>query len=76
MSLPDKFIVFLGRTLSGPHHDDSMLKKEWPPDVDGFTDINVLVDVGYLGRPSDYGGDQIDVPQKKPRTSKKNPSPQ
>ena len=25
MSLPDKFIVFLGRTLSGHNHDYSML---------------------------------------------------
>lgn len=76
MSLPDKFIVFLGRTLSGHHHDDSMLKQEFPPDRDWFADINVLVDLGYLGMQSDYRGDQIDVPHKKPRTSQKNPSPQ
>ena len=75
MSLPDKFIVFLGRTFSGHNHDYSMLKKELPPDVDWFTDINVLVDLGYLGMQSDYDGDQIEVPHKKPRKSKKNPSP-
>jgi hypothetical protein len=44
MSLPDKFIVFLGRTLSGHNHDYSMLKQELPPELDWFTDINVLVD--------------------------------
>ncbi len=76
MSLPDKFIVFLGRTFSGHNHDYSMLKQELPPDRDWFTDINVLVDLGYLGMQSDYRGDQIDVPHKKPRKSKKNPSPQ
>ena len=76
MSLPDKFIVFLGRTFSGHNHDYSMLKQELPPDRDWFTDINVLVDLGYLGRQSDYRGDQIEVPPKKPRKSKKNPSPQ
>ena len=75
MALPDTFIVFLGRTLSGHNHDDSMLKKELPPEVDWFTDINVLVDLGYLGMQSDYCGDQIEVPHKKPRKSKKNPSP-
>ena len=64
MSLPDKFIVFLGRTFSGHNHDYSMLKKELPPDVDWFTDINVLVDLGYLGMQSDYCGDQIEVPHK------------
>ena len=44
MALPDKFIVFLGRTLSGHNHDYSMLKQALPPELDWFTDINVLVD--------------------------------
>jgi len=44
MSLPDKFMVFLGRTFSGHHHDYSMLKQELPPDLDWFADINVWVD--------------------------------
>jgi DDE superfamily endonuclease len=76
MSLPDKFIVFLGRTFSGHNHDYSMLKQELPPDVDWFTDINVLVDLGYQGIQSDYRGDQIEVPHKKPHKSKKNPNSQ
>jgi hypothetical protein len=76
MALPDKFIVFLGRTFSGHHHDYSMLKQEFPPELDWFTDINVRVDLGYLGIQSDYNGDQIDIPTKKPRKSKKNPNPQ
>jgi hypothetical protein len=75
MSLPDKFIVFLGRTLSGHNHDYSMLKQELPPELDWFPDSNVLVDLGYLGMQSDYRGDLIEVPHKKPRKSKKNPSP-
>ena len=49
MSLPNKFIVFLGRTFTGHNHDYSMLKQEFPPDLDWFTDINVRVDLGYLG---------------------------
>jgi DDE superfamily endonuclease len=76
MSLPNKLIVFLGRTFSGHHHDYSMLKQELPPDLDWFTDLNVRVDLGYVGIQSDYRGDQIEVPHKKPRRSKKNPSPQ
>src|SRR5437870_3099597 len=75
MSLPDKFIVFLGRTFSGHNHDYLMLKQEFPPDLDWFADINVRVDLGYLGMQADYRGDQIDMPTKKPRKSKKNPSP-
>src|SRR4029450_7395363 len=73
---PDKFIVFLGRTFSGHNHDSLMLKQEFPPELDWFTDINLRVDLGYLGIRSDYRGDQIDIPTKKPRKSKKNPPPQ
>ena len=76
MSLPDKCIVFLGRTLSGHNHDDTMLKQEFPPEVDWFIDINVRVDLGYRGIKSDYRGDQIDIATKKPRKSHKNPNPQ
>ena len=76
MSLPDKCIVFLGRTLSGHHHDYTMLKHELPPEVDWFADLQVRVDLGYLGIKSAYRGDQIDLPTKKPRKSQKNPNPQ
>jgi len=44
MALPDKFILFLGRTFSGHNHADSMLKQELPPDLDWFTDLHVRVD--------------------------------
>src|ERR1700741_1808692 len=71
MSLPDKFIVFLGRTFSGHNHDYSMLKQELPPELDWFTDIHVRVDLGYLGIQADYRGDKIASPTKKPRKSKK-----
>jgi hypothetical protein len=67
MSSPDKWIIFLGRTVSGHNHDYKMLKEELPPDLDWFTDINILVDLGYQGIRSDYIGDQIEIPHKKPR---------
>src|SRR6516162_2350313 len=67
MSLPDKFIVFLGRTFSGHNHDYLMLQQEFPPELDWFADLNVRVDLGYLGIKSDYRGDQIAIPTKKPR---------
>ena len=76
MSLPNKLIVFLGRTFSGHTHDYTMLKQELPPEVDWFIDLHVRVDLGYLGIKSDYRGDQMDIPTKKPRKSKKNPSPE
>ena len=75
MANVDKFILFLGQTFTGHNHDYTMLKTELPPDQDWFADIRVLVDLGYLGIQSDYEGDQIEVPHKKPRKSKKNPDP-
>jgi hypothetical protein len=44
MSLPNTCIVFLGRTLSGHHHDDIMLQHEFPPELDWLTDSNGRVD--------------------------------
>ena len=76
MALPDKLIVFLGRTFSGHHHDYLMLKQELPPELDWFVDINVRVDLGYLGIKSDHRGEQIAIPMRKPRKSQKHPSPQ
>jgi hypothetical protein len=75
MSLPDKLIVFLGRTLSGHHHDYPMVKQELPPEVDWFTDLNVRVALGYRGIQSDDRGEQIDLPTTKPRKSQQNPNP-
>jgi DDE superfamily endonuclease len=69
-------VVFVGRTFSGHHHDYRMLKQEFPPELDWFEDIHVRVDLGYQGIQSDYQGDQIEIPTKKPRKSQKNPTPQ
>ena len=73
MSMPDKWIVFLGRTFSGHNHDYRMLKQELPPDLDWFVDLEVWVDLGYQGIQSDYEGDMIEIPHKTPRKSKTNP---
>ena len=75
MSTLDKFIVFLGHTFTGRNHDYTMLKEELSPDLDWFTDIDLLVDLGYLGIQTDYVGERIEIPIKKPRKSKKNPNP-
>ena len=76
MARPDKFIIFLGRTFSGHNHDYYMLKQELPPELDWFTGLYVRVDLGYLGIQSDYRGEQIDIPTRKPRESQKNLNPQ
>src|SRR5438309_11353981 len=75
MALPSKFIVFLGRTFSGHNHDYKMLKQEFPPEMDWFSDLHVRVDLGYQGIQSDYYLDQLDILYKKPRKSQMNPQP-
>src|SRR5262249_41773053 len=76
MARPDTLIIFLGRTCSGHNHDYRMLKQEFPPELDWFTDLHMRVDLGYLGMKSDYRGEQIAIPTRKPRKSQKNPNPQ
>ena len=76
MALPDRFIIFLGRTCRGHNHDYLMLKQELPPELAWFADINVRVDLGYLGIKSDDRGERIDIPTRKPRKSQKHPKPQ
>jgi DDE superfamily endonuclease len=76
MSMPNKWLVFVGRTFSGHNHDYRMLKEELPPDLDGFRDLEVWVDLGYQGIQSDYEGDMIEIPHKQPPKSKANPKPE
>jgi hypothetical protein len=52
-----------------------VLKTEFPPELDWFADIAVLIDLGYLGIQTDYQGEQIQIPNRKPRKSKANPNP-
>jgi DDE superfamily endonuclease len=68
-------ILFVGRTVGGRQHDYSLLKSELPPALEWFTLLTVLVDLGYLGIQSDYAGEELLVPHKKPRKSQHNPTP-
>lgn len=73
MSTLNKTIFYLGKTFVGHTHDYTMLKEEFPPEEAWFEFLQVLVDLGYQGILTDYVGDDIQVPHKKPRKSKKNP---
>lgn len=74
--MPDKWIVFLGRTFRGHKHAYRMFKQELPPDLDWFRDLEVGVDLGYQGIRSDYNGDLIEIPPTQPPKSKVNPKPE
>ena len=76
LSSASRVIFFIGRTFAGSTHDYTMLKTEFPPDEAWFTTTDVLLDLGYQGVQTDYQGDQIAIPHKTPRKSKKDPDPQ
>ena len=73
LSRTNKIILFLGQTFTGHTHDYTMLKEVFPPVKAWFEFLQVFVDLGYQGIVSDYVGDAIHLPHKKPRKSKKNP---
>lgn len=75
MSSASRVIFFVGRTFAGRTHDYTMLKTEFPVDEAWFTTTEVLLDLGYQGVRTDYQGDRISLPHKKPRKSKKTPDP-
>jgi len=52
-----------------------MVQQEFPPEMDGFRDLHVRVDLGSQGMQSDDHLEQLDIPHKKPRKSQKNPQP-
>ena len=75
ISSKDKIVRFIGKTFPGSAHDYTMLKNEFPPEEPWFENMNALLDLGYQGIRTDYTGDGIRIPHKKPRKSKNNPNP-
>lgn len=69
-------VIFLGSTFAGSTHDYKMFKKEFSPSKSWFPNISVCVVLGYQGIKKDYSDAQhIQIPNKKPRKSSKNPKP-
>jgi len=76
ISTTSKIILFLGFTVLGANHDYGLLKKEFPPNLDWFSQLNVWIDLGYIGFAKDYVVKHLHIPFKKPYKTKKNPDPQ
>lgn len=53
-----------------------MLKAEFAPDQPWFETLRVFLDLGYQGIQTDFVGERIEIPHKKPRKSQHNPNPQ
>ena len=65
----------MGKTFTGHHHDYTMFKTEFDPQQEWFKNLTIYVDLGYQGIKNDYSQGDIQIPIKKPRRSKANPSP-
>lgn len=76
-----KWILFLGYTVAGSIHDYTRFKQEFPVDEQTddlgkwFEAFVLWLDLGYLGTQKTYAAQEINMPHKKPRKSKNNPSP-
>lgn len=77
ISNDEKCVLILGKTAPGSQHDYSLLKEELNPETDWFANTKSYFDLGYQGVKNDYSSaENIHIPHKKPRKSKKNPDPQ
>jgi len=73
----ERRLLIIGNTVPGKQHDYSILKEEFNPETDGFESTEVSVNLGYQGIQKDYSSaENIHIPHKKPRKSKKHPNPQ
>lgn len=68
-------ILFLGHTVWGSQHDYGLFKTEFPPELDWFAEFKIWLDLGYLGFADDYKTLELNIPHKKPRKSRTNPTP-
>jgi hypothetical protein len=75
-----KWILFLGYTVAGSIHEYTQFKEEFPVDaqtddlVKWFEAVVLWLDLGYLGTQTAYKAKDVNMPHKKPRKSKNNPS--
>jgi hypothetical protein len=69
-SLPNKLILFLGRTSFGKQHDYNLLQKEFPPEINWFEKLKVKLDLGFQGFEKLYQTIKTYIPFKRKRTVK------
>ena len=77
MVLSDKKtkIYYISNLYDGHNVDFGIFKKEFPPEKNWFKNSKLLVDLGFVGIAKLYNIKELLIGCKKPRKSKKNPSP-
>lgn len=61
----DKRILFVSRVWVGKEHDYTILKEEFPPNVNWFAKFTVRLDSGYQGFQNDYKCLKCYLPKKR-----------
>jgi hypothetical protein len=69
ISTSDRKIRYLSAVYVGKAHDYSILKSEFPPQENWFKDMEVRLDLGYLGFVKDYKCLKLFIPIKKTKKS-------
>ena len=59
--------MYLSNCWVGKTHDYGMFKEEFPPGQNWFTNLNVRVDLGFVGFDKDYECKKLYLPHKKPK---------
>ena len=62
----DKYIHYLSGCYIGKTHDYALLKSEFPPQKNWFSQHKVRVDLGYQGFEKDFECKKVIIPHKKP----------
>jgi hypothetical protein len=69
ISTQDKRIRYLSAVFVGKAHDYGILKAEFPPEQGWFENLEVRLDLGYLGFEKEYTCKKLYIPHKKPKKS-------
>ena len=60
-------MIYVGRLVPGAMHDFVLLKQNFPPDKQWFSNLTVRLDSGFQGFGKTYACAKLFLPTKKPR---------
>jgi len=63
----DRIVKYISRSVAGKVHDYRLLKEDFPPEENWFSEVSLLADSGYTGIDKDYKSQSTTIPIKKPR---------
>lgn len=72
----ERRIYYVSPLYAGSQVDIAILKNEFTPGGGWFRNLRVLFDLGFVGVDKHYDFKELVIGEKRPRKSKKNPSPQ